>query len=486
MKEKNNISDNHEEELNNQPEQLSKYNISHLVAANRLKAYVRINVSDNEAIVNYEEILSYLKENGIVFGIKENEIRDYCNKREYSKELVAADGIEPIDGKNAELIYEFEIAKEQRFEEKEDGTIDFRNLNNIINVKKDDILCRIRPAQAGINGKDIYGHEIPYKPGKNVMFSYGKNTYVSENGLELKAGTDGCVKVVAEKIFVDDVYKVDNVDNETGNIDFNGSVIINGDVKAGFSVKAQNDIKIRGMVEGAYIEAGNDVVISKGMNGMGKGTIYAGGNITSKYIENAFIKSNKSIYAEALINSDVTASDSIILRGQSAVIIGGNTKANNTIYAKTIGNKTNTETNIIIDISKCLLAQAAYAKKLEKNAQLEIDLSNKYKELKDIDEKIDLIANSEYENKNVLHKHLIFKRLKVNNEIGEIKNQLTEDVQTDNIADHKIICKGIIYANTRITIGWMKYKVRQDISYSKIYNDGNDITITALLPSDLD
>jgi hypothetical protein len=31
----------------------------------------------------------------------------------------------------------------------------------------------------------------------------------------------------------------------------------------------------------------------------------------------------------------------------------------------------------------------------------------------------------------------------------------------------------------------MKYKVREDISYSKIYNDGNDIAVVTLNPSDI-
>ncbi len=42
-----------------------------------------------------------------------------------------------------------------------------------------------------------------------------------------------------------------------------------------------------------------------------------------------------------------------------------------------------------------------------------------------------------------------------------------------------------MYANTRISIGWLKYRVRQDINYSKIYNDGNDIAIVTLNPSDI-
>jgi hypothetical protein len=278
------------------------------------------------------------------------------------------------------------------------------------------------------------------------------------------------------------------VDNSTGNIDFIGNVIINGDVKAGFSVKSKGDIKIRGMVEGAFIESGGEVVISKGMNGMGKGSIYAKGNVTSKYIENALIVSDKCIYAEALINSEVKAGESIILRGSSAAIIGGSSMAENLIYAKTIGSRTNPETNVIINLTKYQEEQQSLSEKQRLNWKLEKELTAKNSELKEIEEKIELIMNSflDNENKSSVQKQLLLKKVKINNDIYELKRQLTEIVPTDNIADHKIICKGIMYSNTRITIGWMKYRVRQDISFSRLYNDGNDISIVPLNAGELD
>jgi len=497
MEEKNNTIDNQEindqedmlndqiDGLDNHIEELLKYNISHLVSANKLKVYVRIELIDKDADINYEEIIDYIKEQGILYGIKEDVIKDYCSIKEFSKEFSAACGVEPINGKDAELIYDFDISTENKLVEKEDGTIDFQNLHNVINVKKDEVLCHIIPAKEGVNGIDIYGTEIPYKAGKAVSFHKGKNTYITEDGLQLKANVEGCVKVSGEIVIVEDVYTVNNVDNETGNIDFTGSVIIKGDVKAGFSVKAKHDVKVKGLVEGAYIEAGGEVVINKGMNGMGKGKIHAKGNITSKYIENAIIISDKNVYAEALINSDVSAKESIILRGKNAVIIGGTSRANDMIYATTIGSKINAETNLIIDLSNYQLEQAAFAKQRNKRLELEKGLNDKIKELKEIEEKMDIILKSSFENKNVLHKNLIFKRVKINNEINEIKKHLEENNPTDNIANHKIICKGIIYTNTRIAIGWMKYRVRQDISYSKLYNDGNDIAVVTLNASDL-
>jgi hypothetical protein len=224
------------------------------------------------------------------------------------------------------------------------------------------------------------------------------------------------------------------------------------------------------------------------MNGMGKGSIYAKGNITSKYIENASIESEKSVFAEALINSNVVAGDSIILRGTSSAIIGGTSQAENIIYAKTVGGRTNPETNLIITLAKYQAEQKLIDAKKRLNYQLEKELIAKNNEIREIDEKIDLILNSslDNDNKNSVQKQLLFMKIKINNEIYEIKRQLTEIIPTDNIADHKIICKGIMYSNTRLTIGWMKYRVRQDISYSKMYNDGNDISIVPLNPADLE
>lgn len=482
-----NFNDTDNEPMPSQDE-LPKYKIHHLVSANKIKAYIRIEMLDKESEVIFEDIISYLAEQNIVYGIREDIISDYCRIREYSKELVAAIGKEPVNGKDAQLVYDFDITNEKQFKEASDGTIDFRNLNNLTNVTKNTVLSHIIPAEEGENGIDVYGQPIPYKHGKNVSFNYGSNIHLSNDGLQLLASIDGCAEYKNGKVLVESVYKVNSVDNTTGNIDFIGSVIINGDVKAGFSVSAKGDIKIRGMVEGAFIKSDSDVVISKGMNGMGKGSIFAKGNITSKYIENASIETEKSVFAEALINSDVKAGDSIILRGSTAAIIGGTSEAENIIYAKTIGSKTNPETNLLINLTRYQLQQKSFEVKKRLNQQLERDLIAKNSELKEINEKLDLILNSslDNENKNSIQKQLLFMKIKINNEIHEIKRQLKDIVPTDNIVNHKIICKGLMYSNTRVVIGWMKYRVRQDISYSKMYNDGNDISIVPLNSADLD
>ena len=472
------------EELDEEP----LYIINHHVSPNKLKAYIRIELLEKDAEVSCDDIFEYLEEQEIVYGIMENDIREYCQDKEYSKELIAAIGKEPENGKDGELIYKFDTSKEKRFDENDDGTIDFRNLNIITNVNKDEVLCYKTPPLEGEDGIDVYGEPISYIRGKEATFNNGKNTYISEDGQKLLASTDGCVELKNQKVVVEDVYIVKNVDISTGNIDFIGNVIINGDVKEGFSVTAAGDIRIRGMVEGAYIKASGDVVIGKGMNGMSRGSIYAKGNITSKYIENATIESEKSIYAEALINSQAKAGDSVIIKGSTSTIIGGTTSAKNIIHAKNIGSKTNPETNLIIDLTDYIEEQKSIERKKRRNHNLEKKLFELNNKLREIDEKAELIMNSalDEDNKKSVHRQLMLMKIKLNNEISEIKRQKEEVILRDNIGNHKIICRGIMYPNTRISIGWLKYRVRQDTNYSKIYNDGSDIVVVQLNPSDLD
>lgn len=73
---------------------------------------------------------------------------------------------------------------------------------------------------------------------------------------------NGHVALVQDKVFVSDVLEVENVDTSTGDIEYEGSVLVNGNVLTNFSIKAQGHVEIRGVVEGARIEAGGDIIIA--------------------------------------------------------------------------------------------------------------------------------------------------------------------------------------------------------------------------------
>ncbi|GFI46096.1 hypothetical protein IMSAGC019_01409 [Lachnospiraceae bacterium] len=143
--------------------------------------------------------------------------------------------------------------------------------------------------------------------------------------------------LVEDRVFVSNVLEVENVDNSTGNIDYNGNVKVNGNVCTNFSVKAQGDIEVRGVVEGAYLEATGNIIIARGMNGMEKGTLKAEGNVIAKYLENATVNAKGYVSTESILHSEVMAGTEVLVNGRRGFITGGKVSAMHLIQVKTLG-----------------------------------------------------------------------------------------------------------------------------------------------------
>ncbi len=158
-------------------------------------------------------------------------------------------------------------------------------------------------------GRNIFGEEIKPRTVKSLKLDFGKNIVMNEEHTEIYSEVTGHASLVNGKVFVSDVYEVPaDVDNSVGNIDYDGSVVIKGNVKPGFSVKATGDIVVEGVIENAYVESKGQVIVKHGIHGMHKGVIRAGTNVMAKYIENANIFAGGYVESEIILNSNVSAS----------------------------------------------------------------------------------------------------------------------------------------------------------------------------------
>ena len=167
------------------------------------------------------------------------------------------------------------------------------------------------------------GVQIKPRKVKRATLRFGKNVLQSEDRMSISSQVDGCVSLVDDQVFVSDLYEVENVDNSTGNIEFEGSVQVNGNVCSGFSVIAQGNVIVKGVVEGAFIRADGDIVITRGMNGMSKGRLEAGGNIIAKFLENSTANASGYVSAESILHSKVMAGSEITVTGRRGNITGG-------------------------------------------------------------------------------------------------------------------------------------------------------------------
>ncbi|MDF2631771.1 MAG: hypothetical protein K0Q85_367 [Caproiciproducens sp.] len=458
-----------------------------------MAAYLRVTPAYPGQAVLFDDIIAYLTQNEVTYGVCEDAIRTFCQNGKFYSVLICAKGNPPVDGTDGFIEYKFDHDTGLKPKEREDGTVDFRDLGLVKNISKGEVLCQITPPGPGKDGMNIYNHIVPFVEGRRPTLPSGTNTVVSEDGLSLIANVDGCIESTKSSVNVSDVFIVHgDVDSASGNINAVGSVIVQGDVREGFFVKAGKDIAIRGMAEGATVEAKGTISISNGMNGMGKGVLRAGGNIVGKYFENAIIFSENDIYADVLMNCRVEVGGSIVLKGQKALMIGGSYQAAQKIYAKTIGSSSRTATAVSIS-SKELTSMLAADKAEESAVELENKLLKAQMALKDFQEQFATLSKqvsfngqNDAQKESLLMKAAIVKKSQLTEAVEVIKAKLKKASEVkNNLTDYKIVGTNIVYAGTKMTIGPHTVNMDNDNSNTKFYATSEKIVLAPVLPSDV-
>ncbi len=321
----------------NMPEAV-KESYTLVVSPDRMTATARFYPpSTNGARLTAEEFISDLQQEGIKYGINKEGLKKFFRRPLYCTDILVAKGQPPRHGEDARIEYYFETDLSVKPTLKEDGSVDFFNLNTVNCCKAGDVLARLFPGDAGEAGINLACEKIPPRSIKQLVLKHERNAHLSEDKLEIISDVDGHVTLVEDRVFVSNVLEVENVDNSTGNIDYNGNVKVNGNVCTNFSVKAQGDIEVRGVVEGAYLEATGNIIIARGMNGMEKGTLKAEGNVIAKYLENATVNAKGYVSTESILHSEVMAGTEVLVNGRRGFITGGKVSAMHLIQVKTLG-----------------------------------------------------------------------------------------------------------------------------------------------------
>lgn len=458
------------------------------VSSDNMMAYVRVKVFQDNQPVSDEDIVTALIENGVKSGICAEDIHTFCEKRAFYSELVAARGVHAVAGQDGSLTYHFKIDNSINIYEKEDGTVDYKELGLIQNVKAGQVLCTILPPIPGIDGKDILGNPVPFKEGNMPDPRAGENTVMSEDGLKVLAKIDGCVEMKNNQIYVNDVFTIDgDLDISVGNIDCVGSVLVKGDVREGFTVKAGKDVVVKGMVEGAVINAGGNVTISNGVNGMGIGVINATGNVTSKYIENTTVNCESSIYSDVIMNSRISAGDSVILKGKKACIIGGVCKVGKMVYAAYIGSHTNAATTVSVDSDELrYMLSPESDTEYENVTKLSTEIKDLQMQFEDLQTKIKEFSSNLSEPGAALQlKKTMSMKNKLAGKIKEHEERLQKAQSAANrLAEFRVLALKTCFTGVRIDIAYMHLNIEIDYNNSKFYAGGYEITAAPILPSD--
>ncbi|PIE04684.1 MAG: polymerase [Spirochaetales bacterium] len=427
-----------------------------------------------------EDIRGFLTNNSVIYGVLDEALQDFEDFPEYGVSYLVAEGSPPVNGSDARVIYNFETDPNKiSIKEREDGSVDFKELNRYQNVVKGQPLARKIPPEPGKDGRTVYGRYIPARDGNDLEIGLGKNVTITDNGATVIATASGHVMIKNGKINVDTVLVIPgNVDARTGHVNTLGSVVIRGNVEDGYNVTAQGKIEVLGYVGKANLNAGGDIVVSRGING-GEGTefghIVAAKSIWSSFIQYAQAEAGEYVIVSAgIVNSDVVAQKRILCKGRRAKIVGGHVRASEEVNAITLGSPGSSETLVEVGF--------------DPRAREELEqLNNQYEALDSEKDTVDL--NLQGLKRQVLiqkkrlskEKEQLFEELrKKHNELHRKMAALQEEINRKQEYLNTLTINGKVSASKRVYAG-VKLRIR-DVEY--VVKDSYESPVTFVLDGD--
>lgn len=314
------------------------------LSTDEMECRAHLDVKPDGAVPGIDEIKGLLAGDGICVGIDEAELQRLlagAGPGKSSGSLVAR-GISPQQGDDGQLLYSFETESAQPSvnntaadQQPEAQQVDFRNVQQFINVEPDQEIGRIIPPTPGTTGRTVRNKPIPAEPGKPLLLKPGQNVRSGgDNGEVLYAELHGRVKLDGDTIQVVEEYVIDgDVDFNIGNIRFNGFVEIRGDVLDGFQVSASKGLKITGNIGACRLISHGSIEFC-GMDGQGKGSILCGGDLNAQFIHDTSVECWGSLHAAVELRNCSIHCRATITTG---LLAGGEYIALSGIEAKKLG-----------------------------------------------------------------------------------------------------------------------------------------------------
>jgi uncharacterized protein (DUF342 family) len=261
-----------------------------------------------------------------------------------ARRLRVAIGIPPAPGDDGRLDMQIDERVHLHIDAK--GRVDWHDHGRSEDVAEGTALARILPPTAGVHGVDVRGAFLESKPGRPL-----DSARVMGDGVRLNASHPDVIEAASAGHFYRDRQRrlgvqtrlvvEGDVDFRHGNIDTKLSVLVKGDVKAGFSIKSAGDIEVMGVIEDARISAQGGLVVRGGIL-PGSHRVKAHGDIEARYVSYREVKCHTLRVGSSLRWSRVMATGDVIAKE----ILAGEVICAGSVTVDQIGNADGIATRI--------------------------------------------------------------------------------------------------------------------------------------------
>ncbi|MCL6557805.1 MAG: FapA family protein, partial [Firmicutes bacterium] len=275
--------------------------VSVMIAPNKLKAFLDVRLTrytnytlpdlepqqnlsidasprvEEKMPVTEEELRSLLTEHGVTYGIRDDILKSLFDQPSAGRHLIA-EGEAPEPAVDEKITVCISHGEEGKPLVMQNGTVDYRNLQRFFSVEPGTVLAIKTPGVPGKPGRRVNGEELPGPLPKTVQLEAGHGAVLSNDGMSVVATIEGlpvfrqasnrCIVLVEPRLSIKG-----DVNIETGNVNFRGSVHISGSIHEAMRVEATGDVFVAGDIAGAVVNAQGNVTARSII----ASTVHAGG-----------------------------------------------------------------------------------------------------------------------------------------------------------------------------------------------------------------
>lgn len=434
------------------------------ISTNSMEAYVRILSKDK--VITKQRLLDVLDLHDIRAGIIQSAIEEIVNTQNTRKPVLIARGQIPRKGADGWYECYFRTLINKRPKIMKDGSADYKNVEWFETVKEGQKLAYYHRAEPGTDGYTVSGKVIPAQRGVEKGILVGKGFEMQPDKKTYIATVSGMVKMNDTTLEVSRHMEVQDVTLATGNINFDGSLHIKGNVEAGTEVHVTEDLEIDGNVGAATIICGGNILLKKGMNAAGHGYIKSEKGIVSRFFEAVRVEANEDIQVNKCLNSQLYAGGMII---SSSTISGGVACAEKGFRIKNSGNSIGLHTALKIGYNEEIQKKIQELNSAVWEAEQELHmLNNSYQSVAakypaEVRNTMDLFIK--------LEKSVMAKRAQIN----EMRARLEK--YQNNVKDAKIVIGGHAFEGTVVEINNRRWQA--DNQYNVVIKSDSDEIIVS-------
>lgn len=327
------------------------------------RAHLTLDPPHGGQAVDPDAVLASVHEQGIIHGLQQAAI-DAALTAGHCEQLCIAKGDAALQGTPGR--FESLLVDPAQQLADDNGTMRHHDLCHLLLVRSGDPLMRRIAPIPGIDGTDIKGTQILANPVPEITFAADLEGAAADplDPDLLLATRAGQPVVLRNGVYINNVLEVPALNLSTGNIVFEGTIRVQGDVKSGMQLNVTGDVIVVGTVEAAEIIAGGNIAVNGGIIGHGSASaqpgaralpvntarIRAQGTVQALFIEHAHIEAGDSIHIAGHARQSELYARNAVLVGKPGAnnsnIAGGTVHATLLVSAPVLGSASGMQTSV--------------------------------------------------------------------------------------------------------------------------------------------